>query len=276
MATLLTACAESVSAPVPTTAEPAARYLELERRFNARIGVFAIDTGTGRTLEYRADERFALCSIFKALAVAAVLARNPLSHLDSRVTFSHDDIRSISPVTQKRVDTGMTIGELCDAAIRYSDGTAGNLLVTDLGGPAALTAYLREIGDQVGRLDNYEPELNRAAPGDPVDTTTPRAIGGDFRTLLLGSALPDDKRAMLTDWLLHSKTAPGRIRAAVPPGWSVADKTGTGDYGRANDIAVVRPPSGAPLVSDRAGGYDAEPSDELIAEAARHVIATLR
>jgi beta-lactamase class A len=174
------------------------------------------------------------------------------------VTFTRDDIRSISPVTQNQVDSGMTISELCDAAVRYSDGTAGNLLLDDIGGPAGLTDYLRSLGDKGSRMDNYEPELNRDVPGDELDITTPRAIATDYRTLVLGSALPDDRGALLTDWLPRSTTAPKRIRIAVPEGWSVADKTGTGDYGRANDIAIVRPPSRAPLVlaimSDRVGG----------------------
>ncbi|MBF6330306.1 class A beta-lactamase [Nocardia transvalensis] len=280
----LAACTKAPTASPPGTApppvsDPAAHFAEMERKFDARLGIFAVATGTGNTLAYRADERFAFCSTFKALAAAAVLSRNPLSHLDTRVTFTRDDIRSISPITQTRVDSGMTIGELCDAAVRYSDGTAGNLLLDDIGGTAGLTDYLRSLGDRVGRMDHYEPELNRVAPGDEADTTTPRAIAADYRALILGSALPDDKRALLTDWLRRNVTGSKRIRAATPEKWSVADKTGTGDYGRANDIAIVWPPTGAPLVlaimSDRPGGYDAPPSDDLIAESARHIFTTL-
>lgn len=169
----------------------------------------------------------------------------------------------------------MTIRQLCDAALRYSDGTAGNLLMRDIGGPAQLTAYLRGLGDTISRMDNYEPELNRDPPHDPRDTTTPQAIATDYHKLVLGDALSTDKRALLTDWLQRNTTGAHRIRAGLPPGWTVADKTGTGDYGRANDIAIVWPLTGAPLVvaimSDRSG-YNTPPEDSLIAETATRLM----
>ncbi|MEU3186558.1 class A beta-lactamase [Streptomyces sp. NPDC006923] len=250
----------------------------LERKYDARLGVYALATGTGTTLAHRADERFAFCSTFKPLAVAAVLHGNPLSHLDEKVTYTGDDINSISPVTQRNVAQGMTIGQLCDAAIRHSDGTAANLLLRDLGGPDRLTAYMRGLGDTVSRLDHYEPELNRARPGDPHDTTTPRAIAADYRVLVLGDALAGRPRALLTDLLVRNTTGDKRIRAGLPRGWRVADKTGTANYGRANDIAVVWPPRSAPLVmaimSERSE-HGARPSEPLIAEAAEHIAAAL-
>ncbi|MCP9977219.1 class A beta-lactamase [Actinomadura madurae] len=263
----------------PRTAD-VSRYAALEREHGARLGVFAVATGTGATVAYRAGERFAFCSTFKTLAAAAVLHRHPLAHLEDRVTYTRADIDSISPITEDHVATGMTIRQLCDAAIRFSDGTAGNLLMRDIGGPAGLTAYLRELGDGVSRMDDYEPELNRIRPGDPRDTTTPRAIAEDYRGLVLGTALPPDKRALIKDWLERSTTAVGakRIRAGLPGGWKAAEKTGTGDYGRANDIAVVWPPGAAPLVvavlSDRPG-RDARPDDALIAAATRRIVADL-
>jgi beta-lactamase class A len=148
----------------------------------------------------------------------------------------------------------------------------------EVGGPARLTAYLRGLGDTVSRMDDYEPELNRVRPKDPRDTTTPRAIAADHHRLVLGDALTADKRALLGDWLARSTTGATRIRAGLPKGWKVAGKTGTGDYGRANDVAIVWPPHTAPLVvalmSDR-HGYGTPPKDVLIAEAARQVVATL-
>ncbi|MFE0171120.1 class A beta-lactamase [Streptomyces sp. NPDC059002] len=265
------------SGPSPTPLDPS-RLKALERKHDARLGVYALATGTGATLAHRADERFAFCSTFKALAAAAVLDHNPLSHLDTHVTYTKAQVNSISPVTEDNIATGMTIRQLCDAAVRYSDGTAGNLLMRDLGGPAGLTAYLRELGDTASRMDQYEPELNRARPGDPRDTTTPRAIAADYRKLILGDALPADKRALLKDWLQRSTTGAQRIRAGVPKAWTVADKTGTGVYGRANDIGVIWPPGTSPLVlaimSDRSG-YGARPSDTLIAEATRAVVTAL-
>ncbi|MEV0406885.1 class A beta-lactamase [Actinoallomurus sp. NPDC050550] len=275
----------SGSSPAPGRRSPGtagspdtSRFAALEREHKARLGVYALATGTGTTVAYRADERFAFCSTFKTLAAAAVLHGNALGHLDKRVTYTRADVNSISPITKDHIATGMTIGQLCDAAIRYSDGTAGNLLMRDIGGPAQLTAYLRGLGDTVSRMDDYEPELNRLRPQDPRDTTTPRAIAADHRALVLGDALPADKRALLKDWLVSNTTGVKRIRAGLPRDWPVADKTGTGDYGRANDIAVVWPPRTAPLVlaimSDRAG-YDTPPVDSLIAEATKQIVSAL-
>ncbi|MGI5233535.1 class A beta-lactamase [Actinoallomurus sp. CA-142502] len=267
------------SSPSPGRGAPdLSRFAALERRHDARLGVYALATGTGAVVAYRADERFAFCSTFKTLAAAAVLHRNPLSHLDERVTYTRADVDSISPITQHHVATGMTIRQLCDAAIRHSDGTAGNLLVRDLGGPARLTAYLRELGDTVSRMDDYEPKLNRIPPHDPRDTTTPRAIAADYRALVLGDALTADRCTLIGDWLERNTTGATRIRAGLPKGWKVADKTGTGDYGRANDVAIVWPPHTAPLVlavmSDRSG-YGTPPKEPLIAEATRQVVAAL-
>ncbi|HEY3753569.1 MAG TPA: class A beta-lactamase [Pseudonocardiaceae bacterium] len=264
--------------PQVDTAAADARFAALERKYRTRLGVYAVATDSGASLSYRADDRFAFCSTFKGLAAAAVLHRNPLSHLDTRVAITKADVNSISPITEKHIGSEMTIRELCDAAVRYSDGTAGNLLMRDIGGPAELTAYLRGLGDTVSRMDQYEPALNRDAPNDPRDTTTPRAIAADYRQLVLGDALPADKRAILTTWLKTNTTGAQDVRAGVPRSWTVADKTGHGDYGRANDVAIAWPPNRAPLViavmSDRAG-YDTPVQVAIIAEAAEYVSTAL-
>ncbi|WP_406419647.1 class A beta-lactamase [Streptomyces sp. NBC_00873] len=276
----------STSGPSPAPGRRSAgppdssQFAALERKHGARLGVYALATGTGATVAYRADERFAFCSTFKTLAAAAVLHRYPLSHLDKRVTYTKADVNSISPITKDHIATGMTIRQLCDAAIRYSDGTAGNLLMRDIGGPAQLTAYVRGLGDTISRMDHYEPELNRDRPQDPRDTTTPRAIAADYHKLVLGDALTTDKRALLKDWLRRNAASVGakRIRAGLPQGWPVADKTGTGNYGRANDIAIIWPPHTAPLVvavmTDRPG-YNTSPKDSLIAEATTQIVSDL-
>ncbi|WP_031467665.1 class A beta-lactamase [Sciscionella sediminilitoris] len=258
--------------------EASTRFSSLERKYDARLGVYALATGTGASLGYREDERFAFCSTFKTLAAAAVLQRNPLSHLNKVITYDKNEVNSISPITERHIGTGMTIRQLCDAAIRYSDGTAGNLLMRDIGGPGQLTHYLRGLGDTASRMDQYEPELNRDPPGDPRDTTTPRSIAHDYRKIVLDDALPPEKRALIKDWLQRNTTGAQSIRAGVPHGWGVADKTGHGDYGRANDIAIVTPPGRNPLViailSDRAG-YTAEARYPIIAEAAKYVVSVL-
>ncbi|MFJ3440495.1 class A beta-lactamase [Streptomyces sp. NPDC086081] len=256
------------------------RFADLERAYGARVGVYALATGTGATVVHRAGERFAFCSVFKALAAAAVLHHRSPHDLDRRVAYTRADLRSTTPVTGRHLATGMTLRQLCDAAVRFSDGAAGNLLMREIGGPRRLTAYLRGLGDRTSRMDHYEPELHDVPPGDPSDTTTPEAVGTDFRTLLLGTALPARDRALLLDWLSRNATPVGarRIRAGLPAGWQVADKTGTGRHGRANDVAVVHPPRGEPLVlavlTDRRNP-GAEPSDALIAEATRRTVAAL-
>lgn len=271
------------SSPSSASSPPADRHdelAELERTYDARLGVYALATGTGEVIAHRADERFAFCSTFKGLAAAAVLDRNPLSHLDTLVRYTEADLLKNASITPRHVSTGMTIRQLCDAAVRYSDGTAGNLLLRDLGGPAELTAYARGLGDTVTRMDRIEPLITEATPGDPRDTTSPRAFGSDYRKIVLGDALPPAKRAFLRDLLERNATGAGakRVRAGVPKGWAVADKTGTGSYGTLNDIAVVWPPKSAPLVisiMSSKSTEDAAYDQALIAEAAAYVVSRL-
>jgi beta-lactamase class A len=286
----LSACTAPTSRPASAPKAPTipsdapARFAALERGHNARLGVYALDTGDNASLAYRADERFALCSTFKTLAAAAVLTPHPLSYLNTLVTYTRADVNSISPVTGQHIGTGMTIGQLCEAAVSKSDGTAGNLLMREIGGPAQLTAYLRSLGDTVTRMDQYEPELNLNPPGDPRDTTAPQAIATTYQRILLGSgiapALTEDKRALVTGWMRAAIPLP-RIRGGVPDGWAVADKTGTGDYGRANDIAVLWPPGRAPIIlalmSDSTVDKDAAftSQDGLLADATRYVCSVL-
>jgi beta-lactamase class A len=266
--------------PAPPAPEPVRtdRLPELEQRFDARLGVYALDTGTGRELAYRADERFAMCSVFKALAAAAVLHRTPPEYLDRRVRYTEADLIDPSPIAVRHVAEGMTIRELCDAAVRYSDNAAGNLLLADVGGPAGITAFARSLGDDVTRLDRTEPELNTAVPGDERDTTTPRAIAGSFRTLVLGDHLDPADRTLFTEWLVGNTTGDERIRAGMPAGWRVGDKTGTGSYGTANDVAIVWPPGAAPValaVLTSRATEDATRDNALLAQAAAVVAQEL-
>ncbi|BBK35157.1 beta-lactamase [Allostella sp. ATCC 35155] len=228
----------------------AARLADLEARHGGRLGVSALDTGTGRRIEHRADERFPMCSTFKLLAAACVLSRvdRGEERLDRRVVFQASDLVAYSPATEKRVGgDGMTMAEICAAAMTLSDNTAGNLLLASFGGPPALTAYARSLGDRVTRLDRIETALNEGAPGDPRDTTTPGAMLDDLCALVLGTALSEPSRAQLTTWLLDNRTGDRRLRAGFPGGWRVGDKTGTGGNGAAADVAVVWRPELPPL-----------------------------
>lgn len=242
-------------APAPVLASPArpdvaARFAAIEAGFG-RLGVFALDTATGATVGHRADERFLLCSTSKMPTVATVL-RARLSRpglLDVVVRYGRDRVVRNSPVTAGRVATGMTVAQLCAAAITMSDNTAENLLLDQVGGPAGVQAFARSVGDTVSHFDRPEPALNSHAPGDPgADTTTPAAIAGTLRACALGDALDPPGRDMLVGWLVANTTGGTRIRAGLPAGWRTADKTGSGDHGEVNDVAVTWPPGRAPIV----------------------------
>jgi len=224
---------------------------DLERRHGGRLGVAILDTANGRLIQHRGDERFPLCSTFKFLAAALVLARvdRDAESLNRRIVYAQSDIVPYSPVTEKHIGgDGMAVGDICDAAVTLSDNTAGNLLLDSFGGPAGLTAYMRSLGDSVTRLDRTEPTLNEAAPGDPRDTTTPAAMVAILRKTVLGTALRPSSRDQLAAWLIANKTGDKRLRAGIPRGWKVGDKTGSGGNNATNDIAVAWPPNRAPIL----------------------------
>ncbi|MGW5444292.1 class A beta-lactamase [Streptomyces asiaticus] len=257
----------------------AGEFKKLERSYDAHLGVYAIDTGTGHEVAYRDGERFAFASTFKALEAGAVLRKYKLSGLDRVIRYSKDDLVDNSPVTEKHVDTGMSLGALCDAAVRYSDNTAANLLFDRLGGPKGLDAILEKLGDDVIQMENIEPELSRWVPGETHDTTTPRAMAKDLRAFVLGDVLGKGERAQLTKWLRTNTTGDELIRAGMPKGWEVGDKTGSGSYyGARNDIAVVWRPGAAPLVMaimSYRGDKDTPFDNKLIADAASVVADTM-
>ncbi|GAA2773565.1 class A beta-lactamase BlaA [Streptomyces rameus] len=277
---VVTATARSVSA---ATAAPGAgpragqaaptELAELEQRYGARLGVYARNVRTGRTVTHRAGERFAMCSTFKAFAAAAVLRdRAGCAPLNRVVQYPPLDLLPNSPRTKENQPTGMTVADLCAAAIQYSDNAAGNLLLREIGGPAGLTRFHRSLGDEVSRLDRWEPELNTAIPGDPRDTTTPEAVAASLEHVTLGRALASADRERLVTWLKGNTTSAARFRAGLPRDWVVADKTGTGSYATANDIGVAWTTRGTPVVlavlSTRTA-QDAPVDEKLIEEAVR-------
>ena len=258
-------------------AAPETALADLERTAGGRLGVCLLDAASGRTPgRYRADERFPFCSTFKIVLVGAILARDARTadFLRQRVRYARSDVVRYSPVTEKHVADGMTVAELCQAALQHSDNTSANLLMDLLGGPPAVTAFARSIGDQTFRLDRRETTLNSAVPGDPRDTSTPAAMARSTHALVLGNALPAPQRTQLQGWLRGNEMGAHRIRAGIPAGWLAGDKTGTGDYGATNDVAVLWPPAGAPLVLAvyfTQQTADAAPRDDVIAAAARIV-----
>jgi len=222
----------------------------IERDSGGRLGVALRDTGSGEQAAFHGGDAFPMCSTFKLLAAAAVLRRVDQGGetLGRRVVYAPGDLVTYSPATEQHVKDGMTLAELCDAAVTLSDNTAGNLLLASIGGPQGLTAFARSLGDAKTRLDRIEPQLNEAAPGDPRDTTTPLAMLENVHKLVLGDALSAASRRHLAGWLRASKTSAGRFQAGLPSSWRVGSKTGSGERGTTNEIGVAWPPAGAPLV----------------------------
>ncbi len=280
LAAALPAFAIGTRAFAQSSDQTAPHFMALEKSFDARIGVFALDTSSGQQIRHRANERFPFLSTFKIIAAAAVLKRSEREPnlLNQRIRYHKSNLVTYSPITQKHLTDGMTIAQLCAAALQYSDNTAANLLLREIGGPAALTDFARSTGNNSFRLDRWETQLNTAIPSDSRDTATPEAMARSLRQFTLGNALAPDSRAQLIEWLRGNTTGDKRIRAAVPPDWPVGDKTGSGDYGTANDIAVIWPPNRAPIVLaiyTTRHQAEAKRDDKLIAEAARIALQSL-
>jgi beta-lactamase class A len=235
----------------PDAAVLAAELRRIEVASGGRLGVAMLDTETGFRVAHRGDERFAMCSTFKLLAASAILQRVDAGRetLSRRIRFTSGDVIAYSPVTKPQAgEAGMTLAELCQAALNYSDNTAANLLLKALGGPAGVTRFARSVGDDVTRLDRWEPSLNDAVPGDPRDTTSPDAMLRTLDGLCLGSALAPASRDLLQAWLQNCKTGDARLKAGIPADWRIGDKTGTGGHGSTNDIGLIWRPGRRPVI----------------------------
>ncbi|HEX4631633.1 MAG TPA: class A beta-lactamase [Chthoniobacterales bacterium] len=261
----------------------ATQFEDLEKQHGgSRLGVTASDLSTNRRVDYRADERFIMCSTFKVLAVAAVLKRadENKEKLDRFIGYGEAQLLEYAPVTRAHVNEGgMTLEALCAAAISLSDNTAANLLLETIGGPKGLTDFARSLGDDVTRLDRMEPELNRATPGDDRDTTAPAAMCKDLQRLLTSDVLSQKSRALLEGWMIGNETGSKMIRASVPADWRVGDKTGRSGNGASNDIAIIRPPTGGPLflaIYVNAPSESSEGRDLLVADAAKIALELLK
>ena len=224
----------------------------VEERIGGRVGAAIYDTETGRSWEYRAQERFPMSSTFKAFACAAVLSRvdQGAEQLDRIIEIQESDLVTYSPVTEKQIGIeGMTLSDLCNAAVTLSDNTAGNIILQSLGGPEGFTNYMRKIGDPVTRLDRWETALNEGTPNDMRDTTTPQAAANSLCTVLLGDALSVGSRQQITDWMRGDQVAGALFRSVVPTEWQIADKTGAGGHGSRSIIAVMWPPQRKPIIA---------------------------
>jgi beta-lactamase class A len=229
------------------------RLAAIEAREGGRLGVMVLDTGPGGArLEHRSGERFPMCSTFKLMAAAAVLERVDAGkeRLDRMIAYGPGDLLEYAPVTKAHVaDGGMSLADLCAAALNWSDNTAANLILAAIGGPEGFTAFVRSLGDSTTQLDRNEPTLNTSIPGDERDTTTPQAMADDLQKTLIGDALSVTSRKQLETWLINDKVGDKRLRAGLPPSWGIGDKTGSGDHGTTNTIGIIRPPGRPPLIA---------------------------
>jgi beta-lactamase class A len=253
---------------------------KLETDSGVRLGLSFINSFNNTQVHYRSDERFPLCGTYKVVLVAAVFKRSMKDDglLQQRLHYHQNDLVSYSPITEKYTDQGMTIYELCVAAIQYSDNGAANLLLKVIGGPTALTAFTRAIGDKSFRLDRREPELNSAVPHDLQDTTTPMAMANTLKAITLGNVLSKPLRERFQQLLIGNTTGMKSIRAGIPFGWTVGDKTGSGAYGTTNDIAVIWPSNKAPLILTVYVTHNDEQAparQDIIASATRIIINSL-
>ena len=215
--TLALLASPSLAQKAPVTA-----ITDYERDSGGRIGLFAENLRTGAKIAWRAHERFVMCSTFKASLAACILTSvdRGQARLDELIAYGPDDLMEYAPVAKQNLEKGaMSVADMCEAAVELSDNTCANALLARVGGPSAVTAFWRSIGDAVSRLDHNEPELNRSPPGDPHDTTTPAAMAGNLRRLILGKVLSPNSRERLTGWLLDCKTGDNRLRAGLPKGW---------------------------------------------------------
>ncbi len=279
MAGLAVSAQKSVLAePVPPVVD---RIEALQRRNNAKIGVYAVDLASGRTVSHLDGEVFAMCSTFKGYAAGRVLQMVQSGELSLDRQVFVDPVQAAlpnSPRTAPNSGGQMTLADLCAAALQVSDNGAANLVLQTIGGPPAITDFARSIGDQRTRLDRWETELNSAIPGDPRDTSTPNALGGGYRSLLTGDVLAPAQRKQLEDWMRGNETS--SVRSGLPEGWTTADKTGSGDYGSTNDVGIAYGPAGqklllAILTRSRADDPEAPNNRALIGEVTELVVPWL-
>ena len=265
----LLAAASSLAMRPALAQEPPPPLASYEQDTGGRIGLYAENLATGAKIVWRAEERFVMCSTFKASLAALVLARvdRGEEHLEAVISYGPADLLPYAPAAKQNLDkAAMSVAEMCEAAVELSDNTCANLLLARLGGPAALTAFWRSTGDAVTRLDHNEPELNRSPPGNPNDTTTPAAMAGNLRRFLLGKVLSPESQTRLTGWMLNCKTGNNRLRAGLPKDWKVGDKTGNNGSDASGDIAIAwpRPETPVLIAAYTQGGSPSAPQLETV------------
>lgn len=255
---------------------------KLEASSGGRLGIYVINTANHEHIEYRANELFPFCSTGKIMVVSAILKESEANQaiLQKKIIYDQKDVNKseYAPITKQNIYNGMSIAELCKAAMEYSDNAAMNILLRFVGGPKTVTSFAKSIHDNKFSLDRWEPELNSAIPGDLRDTTTPAAMASSLKQLALGNVLALEQRKKLQEWMKNNTTGDTKIRAGAPRGWIVADKTGNGKYGTTNDVGIIWPPHCPPIVMViylTQHKRDATKRDDVIASAARIILDEL-
>ena len=259
-------------------AEKKLNLAALENKYGAVIGVYAVDMESGKKISYKANEKFSYCSTHKVFTVAELLRQKNISDLEEVIRFSAEDILSYAPITKEHVADGMTLAEICSASIRWSDNTAANLILKEIGGVENFAAALRKIGDKVTKPARYEPELNLFDAIKNRDTSTPKQMAKNLQIYIFGDILTAEKKNLLVDWMSGNSVTDTLIKAGTPTGWKVIDKSGSGDYGARNDIAVIYPPNRKPIVMaimSRRMEKNSKFDDHLIAETAEKLFKNL-
>ncbi|MEM7780868.1 MAG: class A beta-lactamase [Pseudomonadota bacterium] len=277
-----TSVALAASGCIPSDRTPLGRSQSslriIEAASGGTLGVEIFDTGSGLSLGHNRDMRFGHCSSFKLSLAAMTLARDAAGEddADRLVRWSEEDLISYSPFATRRLSEGATLRELAEFTQKWSDNTAANILLREFGGPEALTAFWRSIGDDVSRLDRIEPELNNVPPGEVRDTTTPVAMAQTVAKLAFGDVLPDEHKATLRQWMIDTRSGRRRVRAGLPETWVAGDKTGTSIWpgmGRLYvDVGFVDAPGGSPIAfatyfrAAGMGGDRVVPEEEAVLE----------
>lgn len=257
---------------------------KIESDFNGRVGVYALNTETGKVFEYRGKERFPLCSSFKSFLAAAVLHQDQKKpgFLQEMVKYNDRKMEPHSPITGAHQKSGMTVYDMAKATLQYSDNGAANMLMDRyINGPEGMTKFMKGLGDDKFRLDRWELDLNSAIPGDPRDTSTPKAVTNSLNMLISGDIFDAEHQKTFEEWMIGNTTGNARIRSSVPEGWVVGDKTGTcGNYGTANDHAIIWPKdSSSPMIVSiytTRNEKDAQHSDAVIAQLADIAIKSIK
>ena len=254
------------------------KLYKIEADYKANIGVYAIDTDSGKIINYNPSKRFAYCSTHKVFTAAEILRRYSPEQLQEVIHYAEDDILSYAPVTKEHVDTGMTLFEICEAAVRFSDNTAANLMINKLGGIENFKLALQDIGDEITNPVRIEPEMNEFVPESTIDTSTPKQMALNLQKYVLGDVLNEEQKQILINWMSNNAITDSLIKAGVPDGYKVIDKSGSGTYGTRNDIAIIYPENGKPIVmaimtnrNDKFDRYD----DKLIAGIANILMTNL-